>query len=198
VDKDSGDKRIRERMRAVAGTSQAVQGSLEACHIISHHYKNKTPSNSTASSLSDTGSNRSQPMSQTEIPQTMSPQPMVPQPMFRQPMVRQPMVRQPMSPQIEIPQSVSPQIEIPQSVSPPLLTAEEERSGTHAWEALCMYAGAREKLCELLDGRLLQPARKHKMDAPYNALLLSPDMHTLFDELRGWFEREVLDYFLNL
>ena len=122
-------------------------------------------------------------MSQTEIPQTMSPQPMVPQPMFRQPMVRQPM---------------SPQIEIPQSVSPPLLTAEEERSGTHAWEALCMYAGAREKLCELLDGRLLQPARKHKMDAPYNALLLSPDMHTLFDELRGWFEREVLDYFLNL
>jgi len=67
------------------------------------------------------------------------------------------------------------------------------RSGTYAWEALCMYAGAREQLMRHLDGK---SNSRNRIDGTSNGILLSDLVHPYFDKLKGWFEHRVLDYFL--
>jgi len=145
---------------------------LVACHIIPHHYSSKTLSNSsggTSSKGSDSFRGPKLPKPQRASVTT----------------VKSPAISKP--PSLDFVQ-ISPQ--------PP--SEEESPSGSLAWEALCMYAGAREKLCKLLDGDLKRPRRKSKVNATYNGLLLLPQLHQLFDQLRGWFEHEILNYLLNL
>jgi len=152
--------------------------TIHAAHIISHHYVSKTPSNSSAASSSSSLKNGVGGSSSSLKKGSLK--------------SSSPSLSKTKGNVISKRRSSDTVVKSPQLVEHKI--SAEEKSGTWAWEALCMFAGAREQLGKLLDGK---SGGRHYVDQTYNGLLLHGDVHNLFDKLHGWLEHLVLDYFLK-